>query len=181
MSTPVNPSGSEQNPYGQPYTPAESPVESTYEQTNPYAQPAAAAPAPEQMPYGDAYAQAPDAQAQYAQEQYADPQAQQAYQAPYAAQPGYGAQYSYGAPAQVGGKSKIVAGILGILLGVFGVHNFYLGRTGRAVAQLLITILSLGIFSFVSALWGLVEGILILVSSPGTPWHQDAQGYELTD
>ncbi len=32
-------------------------------------------------------------------------------------------------------KSKIVAGILGILLGAFGVHNFYLGYTGKAVAR----------------------------------------------
>ena len=33
-------------------------------------------------------------------------------------------------------KSKIAAGILGILLGCFGVHNFYLGYTGKAVGQL---------------------------------------------
>ena len=39
-------------------------------------------------------------------------------------------------------KSKIAAGILGIILGCFGVHNFYLGFTGKAVAQLLITIIS---------------------------------------
>ena len=30
-------------------------------------------------------------------------------------------------------KSKIAAGLLGIFLGVFGVHNFYLGFTGRGV------------------------------------------------
>ena len=39
-------------------------------------------------------------------------------------------------------KSKIAAGILGIILGCFGVHNFYLGFTGKAIAQLLITLLS---------------------------------------
>lgn len=33
-------------------------------------------------------------------------------------------------------KSKIAAGLLGIFLGCFGVHNFYLGYTGKAVAQL---------------------------------------------
>ena len=34
-------------------------------------------------------------------------------------------------------KSKIAAGILGILLGCFGVHNFYLGYTGKAIGQTL--------------------------------------------
>ena len=34
------------------------------------------------------------------------------------------------AAAVPGAKSKIAAGLLGILLGGFGVHNFYLGYTG---------------------------------------------------
>lgn len=33
-------------------------------------------------------------------------------------------------------KSKLVAGLLAIFLGTFGVHNFYLGYTGKAVTQL---------------------------------------------
>ena len=53
-------------------------------------------------------------------------------------------------------KSKIAAGILGILLGCFGVHNFYLGYTGKAVGQLLITVLSCFIFSPISAIWGFI-------------------------
>ena len=44
-------------------------------------------------------------------------------------------------------KSKLAAGLFGIFLGAFGVHNFYLGFTGKAVAQLLITVLSFGILS----------------------------------
>ncbi len=74
-------------------------------------------------------------------------------------------------------KSKIAAGLLGIFLGAFGVHNFYLGYTGKAVAQLLITILSCGILSFVSGIWGLIEGILILTGSIPV----DADGNELRD
>ena len=74
-------------------------------------------------------------------------------------------------------KSKIVAGILGILLGCFGVHNFYLGYTNKAVAQLLISILSCFILSPVSAIWGLIEGIMILTGSIDT----DAEGRKLTD
>lgn len=74
-------------------------------------------------------------------------------------------------------KSKIAAGLLGIFLGYFGVHNFYLGYTGKAIAQLLITILSCGMLSFVSGIWGLVEGILILTGSINT----DADGNPLKD
>lgn len=73
-------------------------------------------------------------------------------------------------------KSKLAAGLFGILLGAFGVHNFYLGFTGKAVAQLLITVLSVGVLSFVSAIWGLVEGILVLSSTTGTQWDLDARG-----
>ncbi len=74
-------------------------------------------------------------------------------------------------------KSKIAAGLLGIFLGAFGVHNFYLGYTGKAVAQLLISILSCGFLAFASSLWGLIEGILILTGSINT----DAQGNPLRD
>lgn len=74
-------------------------------------------------------------------------------------------------------KSKVAAGILGIFLGCFGVHNFYLGYTGKAVAQLLITVLSCFVLSFVSAVWGLIEGILILSGSINT----DANGNPLRD
>ena len=59
-------------------------------------------------------------------------------------------------------KSKLAAGLLGILLGSFGAHNFYLGYHGKAWAQLMITVLSLGTLSFISSIWGLVEGVLYL-------------------
>ncbi len=69
-------------------------------------------------------------------------------------------------------KSRTAAGILGILLGIFGAHNFYLGYTGRAIAQLLITILSGLILSPVSFVWGLVEGIRLLNGSVQTDGHR---------
>lgn len=74
-------------------------------------------------------------------------------------------------------KSKIAAGLLGIFLGSLGIHNFYLGFTGKAIAQLLISVLSCGMLSFASAIWGLIEGILILTGSMNT----DAQGNPLKD
>lgn len=74
-------------------------------------------------------------------------------------------------------KSKLAGGLFGIFLGALGVHNFYLGYTGKAVAQLLISILSCGVLSWVSALWGLIEGILILTGSI----DKDADGVKLRD
>ncbi|HHZ05810.1 MAG TPA: TM2 domain-containing protein [Clostridiales bacterium] len=74
-------------------------------------------------------------------------------------------------------KSKMAAGLLGIFLGAFGVHNFYLGYTGKAVAQLLISVVSCGILAIVSEIWGLVEGIQILTGSINT----DSNGVPLKD
>lgn len=58
-------------------------------------------------------------------------------------------------------KSKIAVLLFGILLGALGVHNFYLGFTSRGVAQLLISVLTLGILAFIPAIWALVEVIVI--------------------
>lgn len=68
-------------------------------------------------------------------------------------------------------KNKIVAGLLGIFLGSFGVHNFYLGYTKKAVTQLVLSIVGIILSCFVVGafivlaveIWGLVEGIMILV------------------
>lgn len=77
-------------------------------------------------------------------------------------------------------KSKVVAGLLGIFLGAFGIHRFYLGYTVIAVIQLVLSIV-LGIFTCGVAtaavsIWGLVEGILILCGSVITT---DANGQPL--
>ena len=76
-----------------------------------------------------------------------------------------------------GEKSKMTACLLGIFLGAFGVHNFYLGNTGKAVAQLLISVLSCFTLAIVSEIWGLVEGIMILCDKITT----DGKGNALKD
>lgn len=76
-----------------------------------------------------------------------------------------------------GQKSKIAAGLLGIFLGSLGIHNFYLGYTGKAVAQLVITLCTCGFGGAVTGIWGLIEGILILVGNINV----DAQGNPLSD
>jgi TM2 domain-containing membrane protein YozV len=75
--------------------------------------------------------------------------------APYGYDP-YGRPYS--------DKSKIVAGILQLFLGTFGVGRFYIGNVGLGLAQLF-TCGGLGI-------WALVDGIILLTSNDKT----DAQG-----
>lgn len=94
----------------------------------------------------------------------------------------------YGVP--ISGKSKVAAGLLGIFLGYFGVHNFYLGYIKKGVIQLagliVSTILYFGIVIVMGTtentsnvmglllamcsmigmaaieIWGFVEGIMIL-------------------
>ncbi|MEG0872795.1 MAG: TM2 domain-containing protein [Clostridia bacterium] len=74
-------------------------------------------------------------------------------------------------------KSKTAAGIFGIFLGSLGVHNFYLGYTGKGVAQLLMSMLSCGMLSPVSAIWGMIEGVLILTGDIS----KDALGNDLKE
>ena len=77
-------------------------------------------------------------------------------------------------PGMVGAKSKLVAGLLGILLGSIGVHRFYLGYIGIGIAQILVTICTGGL----GGIWGFIEGILILVGNTITT---DAEGRPLTE
>lgn len=62
-------------------------------------------------------------------------------------------------------KQLLVGVLLALFLGVFGVHNFYLGHTGRGVAQLLITVLTLGIGSIITWVWSLIELIMMATGS----------------
>ncbi|MBE5883240.1 MAG: NINE protein [Lachnospiraceae bacterium] len=92
---------------------------------------------------------------------------------------------AHAAKGAQGAKSKLAAGLFGIFLGCYGVHNFYLGYTGKAVTQLVLTIVGLllsciGIGAFIVlgiAIWGLVEGIMILAGKITT----DAKGVPLKE
>lgn len=72
----------------------------------------------------------------------------------------------------VGNKSKMTAGVLGIVLGGLGAGQFYRGNVGLGIAQLAVSIVTLG----AGWIWGFVEGILVIVSKPGTALSLDSNG-----
>jgi hypothetical protein len=72
---------------------------------------------------------------------------------------GVNLNHEYG---QYGGKSKIAAGLLGILLGGLGVHKFYMGKIGLGILYLLFC------WTFIPAIIGLVEGIVYLCEDDAT-------------
>lgn len=68
-----------------------------------------------------------------------------------------------------------VAYLLLIFLGLLGAHRFYLGRTGSAICQLLLTLTIVG--SFITAVWVLIDLFLI----PGIIRQRvDAERQQLT-
>ncbi|MBG82648.1 MAG: TM2 domain-containing protein [SAR202 cluster bacterium] len=68
-------------------------------------------------------------------------------------------------------KSRVVAGVLGIVLGGIGVHRFYLGSVGIGILQIILTIITFGI----AGIWGFIEGVIILA---GGKWR-DSSGKAL--
>ena len=50
--------------------------------------------------------------------------------------------------------------LLAFFVGVFGVHRFYVGKTGSGIAMLVLTITIVGIF--ISAIWALIDWIVIV-------------------
>jgi len=69
--------------------------------------------------------------------------------APFGREPMTGLPYS--------DKSKVIAGVLQLVL-PFGIGRFYSGHTGLAIAQLLITLFTLGLGS----IWPFIDGIVLL-------------------
>lgn len=88
--------------------------------------------------------------------------------------PAYGAKvHNNNRPPQMGSaKSRGIYIILGIFLGLLGIHNFYAGRNGRGAFQLLITVL-LGwvlIGLVITAIWVLIDIVTV---------ETDGEGYQM--
>ncbi|WP_280387419.1 TM2 domain-containing protein [Nocardia wallacei] len=122
------PAGQPMDAYGQPQPPMDA-----YGQPNPYGQPQYGQPygAPGGYPPAPYGAPGMDPEAPFGRNMYGEP-------------------YS--------DKSKMVAGLLQIFLGSFGVGRFYLGYPGLAVGQIAVTWLTCGL----GGIWPLIDGIMIL-------------------
>lgn len=68
-----------------------------------------------------------------------------------------------------GENKKVLAGVLAILLGAFGVHKFILGYTKEGIIMLVVTIIlgviTCGIAASLVGILGLIEGIIYLTKS----------------
>ncbi|MBB2196496.1 TM2 domain-containing protein [Gluconacetobacter dulcium] len=67
-----------------------------------------------------------------------------------------------------GEKSKVVAGLLAIFLGGFGIHKFYLGYNKAGIVMLLFTMFGFLFFGIPGAIiWliGLIEGVIYISKS----------------
>ena len=66
---------------------------------------------------------------------------------------------------RAGADKKIIAGILGIVVGGLGIHKFVLGYQREGLIMLLVSVLSCGALSFFMHVIGIVEGIMYLTKT----------------
>jgi len=57
------------------------------------------------------------------------------------------------------GKNMVIAYVLWYFLGIFGGHRFYMGKTGSAIAQLVLTVTVIGLI--VTVIWWIVDAFLV--------------------
>lgn len=83
-------------------------------------------------------------------------------------------------------KSRLAAALLALTVGMFGVHNFYLGFNTKAIIQLVLTIVGLlgNVFTLfipllVSLIWSFVEGVQLI--SHSDQFRCDANGIALIE
>ncbi|THA26764.1 TM2 domain-containing protein [Streptomyces sp. RKND-216] len=161
------------DPHQNPYPEQQPPASGYGYPQQPSPQPGTPPPYGTQPPYGaDPYGQ------QYGGQPYGDPQFGQQYGQQFAGQPGYGypgqpgampVPYGYDPAAPYGydpygrpysDKSRIVAGVLTLFAGGFGIGRFYTGHVGIALAQLF----TCGGLGF----WALIDGIITLTNKDAT-------------
>ena len=100
-------------------------------------------------------------------------------------QPGYG-QPGFNAPVQ--GKSRVVAGLLNLFLGGFGVGDFYLGYTQYGIYKIVISlvlgvlgVLDLGFLSTIISLltfvwWAVLLAVAVMTFMGKWIYEKDANG-----
>lgn len=60
-----------------------------------------------------------------------------------------------------GENKKLMAGLLGILIGSLGIHKFVLGYTKEGIIQIILTVVTCGLAGMI----GFIEGIIYLTKS----------------
>ncbi len=73
-------------------------------------------------------------------------------------------------PESSSGKSKVVAALLAFFLGDFGIHKFYLGKTGQGMIYLILTVLFFWtvIIPFIIAIICWIEAVIYLTMDDKT-------------
>lgn len=185
---PPNPNGTMDDPYSADQQATTAMPNVAAHTANPYTQPATANTPQYGQPASNPYTQpAADQYAQPAADPYTQPSADpygQQYAQPQYGQPAPGTPTYAAVPTGYIPRNKILAGLLALFFGALGIHNFYLGFTGKAIAQVLLTCLGwilFGLGPIAAIIWSIVEGVQILTSNYGTPAHRDAHGVELVD
>lgn len=67
-------------------------------------------------------------------------------------------------------RNRLAFILLGILLGIFGAHNFYAGYWKRGILQLCITVLTFFYGSFITLVWAIVEVCTVERDSNNIPF-----------
>ena len=185
---PPNPNGTMDDPYSADQQATTAMPNVAAHTANPYTQPATANTPQYGQPASNPYTQpAADQYAQPAADPYTQPSADpygQQYAQPQYGQPAPGTPTYAAVPTGYIPRNKILAGLLALFFGALGIHNFYLGFTGKAIAQVLLTCLGwilFGLGPIAAIIWSIVEGVQILTSNYGTPALRDARGVELVD
>ena len=63
------------------------------------------------------------------------------------------------------GPSKVVCGVVAIIIGSLGVHKFMLGQTTPGIIMAAVSVVSCGFLAPIMGIIGLVEGIIYLTKS----------------
>ncbi len=71
----------------------------------------------------------------------------------------------YAPPPVEGQSNRVAAGVLGIVIGSFGIHKFIIGNTTPGLIMLLVSLLTCGLGALVMHIIGIIEGIKYLTMS----------------